>query len=61
MKEVDAFKYSFKSRKKVTTVSTKKSVKLRSKGEANFVSDLLYHFLVNSCNISFNDCKRREL
>ena len=57
-------KYSLKPSEKVKTLPTKTSVKLSSKGEATFVSDLLFQrllFLANGCNICFDDCKVNEL
>ena len=42
MAEKDIFKYSLKSSEKVKTLPTKTSVKLSSKGEVTFVSDLLF-------------------
>ena len=55
---------SLKRSEKVKTLPTKTSVKLSSKCEATFVSDLLFRglvFLANSCNINFDDCKGHEL
>ena len=42
MEGKDIFKYSLKCSEKVKTLSTKTSVKLSSKGEAIFASDLLF-------------------
>ena len=42
----------------------KHSLSLGSKGEATFVSDLLFQRLVvleNGCDINFDNCKRHEL
>ena len=55
---------SLKRSEKVKTLPTKTSVKLGSKGAATFVSDLLFQglvFLVNGCNINFDNCKGHEL
>ena len=59
MERKDVCNYSLKRSEKVKTLPTKTSVKLSSKGEATFVSDLLFHglvFLANSCNINFDNC-----
>ena len=59
MKRKYVWKYSPKRSEKVETLPTKTSVTLSSKGEATVVSDLLFQslvFLVNGCNISFDDC-----
>ena len=64
MERKDVCKYSLKRSEKVKTLPTKTSVKHSSKGEATFVSDLLFHrliFLEIGCNISLNGCKGREL
>ena len=46
MEGKDVFKYSLKRSEKVETLPTKGSVKLSSKNEASFVSDLLFQRLV---------------
>ena len=66
MEEKYVLKYNLKRSEKVKTLPTETSAKLSSyfKLEATFVSDLLFQRLVvfaNSCNISFDDCKRHEL
>ena len=58
------FKYIFKRSEKVKTLPTKTPVKLSSKGEATFVTNLLFQRLVvlaNDCNISVDHCKGHEL
>ena len=55
---------SLKRSKKVKTLPIKTSVKLSSKGEATFMSDLLFQglvFLASGCNINFDDCKGDKL
>ena len=57
------FKYNLKRSEKVKTLPTRKSVKLSSKGEVTFVSDLLFQrlvVLVSGCNISLDDGKGHE-
>ena len=52
--------YGLKRSQKFKTLPTKTSIKLRSKDEAIFISDLLFHrldFLEIGCNISLNDFK----
>ena len=59
MKRKYVCKYSPKGSKKVKTLPTKTSIKLSRKGEATFVSDLLFQrlvFFVNGCDISFDNC-----
>ena len=56
--------YGLKRSKKFKTLPTKTSIKLSSKDEAIFISDLLFHrldFLEIGCNISLNDCKGHGL
>ena len=64
VEKMERCKYSLKHSEKVKTLPTKALVKLSTKGEANFVSDLLlqrFIFLANGCNISSNDRKGHEL
>ena len=64
MEGKDVLRYSLKRSRKVKILPMKTSVELSSKGEATFVSDLLFQrllFLANGCNISFDDCKVSEL
>ena len=63
METKDVCNDSLKRGEKVKTLPTKTSVKRSSKGEATFVSDLLFQglvFLANGCNINFDDCKGQE-
>ena len=46
MERKDVCKYSLKRIEKVKTLPTKTSVKLSSKCEATFISDLLFHRLM---------------
>ena len=50
MEGKDVFKYSLKRSEKVETLPTKASVKLSSKNEASFVSDLSFQRLVVLAN-----------
>ena len=64
MERKDVCKYSLKRREKVKSVPTEISIKLSSKGEATFVSDLLFQrllFLTNDCDIRLDDYKGHEL
>ena len=64
MERKDVCNDSLKRSEKVKILPTKTSVKFSSKGEATFVSDLLFQKLVllaNGCNINFDDCKGHEL
>ena len=64
MERKDVCKDSLQRSEKVKTLPTKTSVKLSSKSEATFFSELLFQrlvFLANGCNISFDDCKGHEL
>ena len=64
MERKDVCNDSLKCSEKVKTLPTKISVKLGSKGEATFVSGLLFQglvFLAKGCNINFDNCKGHEL
>ena len=63
MEGKDVLRYSLKRSRKVKILPMKTSVELSSKGEATFVSDLIFQrsALANGCCISFNDCKGHEL
>ena len=64
MERKDVCNDSLKRSEKVKTLPTKTSVKFGSKGEATFVSDLLFQglvFLAKGCNINFDNCKGHEL
>ena len=63
MEGKDVFNYSLKRSKKVKTLPMKTSVRLGCKGDATFLSYLLFQRSVfgNGCYISFNDCKGHEL
>ena len=60
MEGKDVCKYSLKRSEKVKSLPTKISVKLSSKSEATFVSDLLFQrlvFLASGCIISFDNVR----
>ena len=63
MEGKDVLKYSLKRSRKVQTLPMKTSVKLISKGEATFVSDLIFQSSAFGKWLlySFNDCKGHEL
>ena len=64
MERKDVCNDSLKRSEKVKTLPTKTSVKFGSKGEVNFLSDLLFQglaFLAKGCNTNFDSCKRHEL
>ena len=64
MERKDVCNDSLKRSEKVKTLPKKTTVRLSSKGEATFVSDLLFQglvFLANGCNITFDNCKGHEL
>ena len=62
--KIDVCNYSLKRSETFKTLPTKISAKLSSKGEATFVSDLLFQrlvFLANGCNVNFDNSKGHEL
>ena len=64
MERKDICNDSLKRSEKVKTLPTKTSVKFGSKGEATFLSDLLFQglvFLAKGCNTNFDSCKGHEL
>ena len=64
MERKDVCKHSLKGSEQVKTWPTNTSIKFSSKGEATFVSDVLFHrllFLAIGCNISLNNGNGDEL